>query len=114
MNILLVNHYIGSPHYGMDFRPYYISREWVKMGHKVTMLGASQSHIRRIQPTVEDELTIEMIDGIQYVWIKTPAYDKSSSVKRIKNIINIKQLMANHQIEQFLPMKKLLQCEHDM
>lgn len=88
MNILLVNHYIGSPHYGMDFRPYYISREWVKMGHNVTMLGASQSHIRRIQPDVEDELKIEMIDGIQYVWIKTPSYDKSSSIKRIKNIIS--------------------------
>ena len=88
MNILLVNHYIGSPYYGMDFRPYYISKEWVKMGHKVTMIGASQSHIRRIQPTVEDDLTIEMIDGIQYIWIKTPAYDKSSSVKRIKNILS--------------------------
>lgn len=88
MNILLVNHYIGSPYYGMDFRPYYISKEWVKMGHTVTMVGASQSHIRRIQPTVEDDLTIEMIDGIQYVWIKTPIYDKSSSVKRIKNILS--------------------------
>lgn len=88
MNILLVNHYIGSPYYGMDFRPYYISKEWVKMGHTVTMVGASQSHIRRIQPTVKDDLTIEMIDGIQYVWIKTPAYDKSSSVKRINNILS--------------------------
>lgn len=88
MNIIVVNHYIGSPHYGMDFRPYYISREWVKMGHKVTMVGATQSHIRMIQPEVKEDFSVEMIDGIQYIWLKTPAYDKSSSVKRIKNILS--------------------------
>ena len=88
MNILVVNHYIGSPYYGMDFRPYYISREWVKMGHKVTMVGATQSHIRMIQPEVKENFTVEMIDGIQYIWLKTPAYDKSSSIKRIKNILS--------------------------
>ena len=87
MNILLVNHYIGSPYYGMDFRPYYISREWVKMGHKVTMVGATQSHLRMIQPEVDKDLTTEYIDGIQYVWIKTPSYDKSSSYKRIINMM---------------------------
>lgn len=88
MNILVVNHYIGSPYYGMDFRPYYISREWVKQGHKVTMVGASESHIRMIQPKVEKNFSIENIDGIQYVWIKTPPYNKSSSFKRIKNILS--------------------------
>lgn len=88
MNILLINHYIGSPYYGMDFRPYYISREWVKQGHKVTMVGASNSHIRMIQPKVDKVLSLEAIDGIQYVWIKTPAYDKSSSIRRIRNMLS--------------------------
>ena len=87
MNILVINHYIGSPHYGMDFRPYYISKEWVKMGHKVTMVGATQSHIRMIQPDVKSDYSLETIDGIQYVWLKTPSYDKSSSYKRIRNIL---------------------------
>ena len=31
MNILLINHYAGSPQYGMEYRPYYLAREWVKM-----------------------------------------------------------------------------------
>lgn len=88
MNILLVNHYIGSPYYGMDFRPYYISKEWVKMGHKVTMVGASQSHLRMIQPDVKEDFSLEIIDGIQYVWIKTPEYGKSSSFSRIKNMLS--------------------------
>ena len=33
MNILLINHYAGSPEMGMEFRPYYFAREWVKAGH---------------------------------------------------------------------------------
>ena len=52
MNILLINHYAGGPIYGMEYRPYYLSREWVKMGHKVTILGASYSHLRQMQPNV--------------------------------------------------------------
>lgn len=30
MNILLVNHYAGSVHHGMEYRPYYLAREWVR------------------------------------------------------------------------------------
>ncbi len=86
MKILLVNHYIGNTHYGMDFRPYYLAREWVKMGHQVTMIGATYSHLRRIQPQVEKDLDSEYVDGIKYLWIKTPAYEKGS-MKRILNIV---------------------------
>lgn len=27
MNILLINHYAGSPDLGMEFRPYYMAKE---------------------------------------------------------------------------------------
>ena len=30
MNILLINHYAGSPQHGMEYRPYYLAREWVR------------------------------------------------------------------------------------
>ena len=29
MNIILLDHYAGSPEMGMEFRPYYMAREWV-------------------------------------------------------------------------------------
>jgi len=35
MNTLLINHYAGSPQYGMEYRPYYLAKEWVRMGHRV-------------------------------------------------------------------------------
>lgn len=45
MNIILINHYAGSNIHGMEFRPYYLAREWVKMGHNVTIIAASFSHL---------------------------------------------------------------------
>lgn len=32
MNILLINHYAGSPQLGMEFRPYYMARELQRLG----------------------------------------------------------------------------------
>lgn len=75
MNILYINHYAGSPEMGMEFRPYYLSREWVKMGHHVTIIAASYSHLRRKNPTVDYDFQVTEIDGIEYVWIKTDKYE---------------------------------------
>lgn len=86
MNILYINHYAGGPKYGMEFRPYYLAKEWKKQGHKVTIIGADYSHLRTKQPDVKKDFTEEQIDGIKYIWLKTPKY-KSSGVKRIINML---------------------------
>lgn len=81
MNILLINHYAGSPEMGMEFRPYYFAREWVKMGHKVSIIAADYSHLRRVNPEVSKDFQKENIEGIDYYWIKTNRYD-GNGVKR--------------------------------
>ncbi|MCD4680095.1 MAG: glycosyltransferase family 4 protein [Bacteroidales bacterium] len=75
MNILLINHYAGSDILGMEYRPYYLSREWVMMGHNVTILAASFAHIRSIQIDVKRNFQEDIHEGIRYVWIKTPKYE---------------------------------------
>ena len=35
MNILIINHYAGSPEMGMEFRPYYFAKEWTAMGPRL-------------------------------------------------------------------------------
>lgn len=84
MNILLINHYIGGGEYGMEYRPYYLAREWVMMGHTVFLIGATYSHLRLKNPQVSRDLTVENREGINYIWVKTPAY--VGSVKRIVNM----------------------------
>ena len=81
MNILLINHYAGSPALGMEFRPYYLAREWVRLGHRVQIVAADFSHVRATQPPAGDSI----VDGIRYRFYKTPAY-AGNGLGRVKNI----------------------------
>lgn len=86
MNILYLNHYAGSPALGMEYRPYYLAREWVRAGHAVQMLAASFSHVRARQPQgVGPGPRDELIDGIDYRWYPTPAY-QGNGLGRVRNI----------------------------
>ncbi|MCV2354541.1 glycosyltransferase family 4 protein [Paucibacter sp. B2R-40] len=81
MKILLINHYAGSPQHGMEFRPFYLAREWLRAGHQVLILAASNSHVRSRQPQAGGQT----IDGISYVWYSTPAY-AGNGLGRVRNI----------------------------
>lgn len=81
MNILYINHYAGSPALGMEFRPYYLAREWVRAGHRVQVVAADFSHVRARQP----QAGTETVDGIAYRWLPTPRY-QGNGLGRVKNI----------------------------
>ena len=101
MNILYLNHYAGSPALGMEFRPYYLAREWVRAGHRVQIIAADFSHVRARQPRAGDEL----IDGIAYRWLATPAY-RGNGVGRVWNIARyLAQLWAQSRrlVDEFKP-----------
>jgi glycosyltransferase involved in cell wall biosynthesis len=74
MRILYVNHYAGSPSHGMEYRPHYMARHWTHMGHDVTIVAASVSHVRSRAPAVSAAVTEEMVDSVRYLWLKTPPY----------------------------------------
>jgi glycosyltransferase involved in cell wall biosynthesis len=86
MNILLINHYAGSLQHGMEYRPYYLAREWVRMGHRVRIIAASQSHVRTHQPEMAGVRIDEVLDGIEYTWLSTPKY-ADNSVRRVLNML---------------------------
>ena len=92
MNILLINHYAGSPEYGMEFRPYYMCREWVKSGHQVLIVGGSQSHLRKQQPQRESEV----IDGVNYSWVKLNEYNGNGVGRIISMGLFISKLGLNY------------------
>lgn len=95
MNILLINHYSGGPEFGMEFRPYYLAQEWQKMGHNVTIVAGSFSHLRKINPSVDSSFTEQVIDGIKHIWLKTPTYD-SNGIKRVFSMFSfVSKLLIN-------------------
>ncbi|MBP9743053.1 MAG: glycosyltransferase family 4 protein [Burkholderiales bacterium] len=100
MNILYINHYAGSIYHGMEYRPYYLAREWVKLGHNVTIIASSISHLRNKNITIPlgQNYYEELIDGINYIWCRTPPYE-GNGIKRVINIFTflyrVKRLIPN-------------------
>ena len=95
MNILLVNHYAGSMTHGMEYRPYYLARQWVRQGHEVTIAAASFSHLRTAAPAIGGGVTEEWIDGIRYLWLKTPEY-QGNGVRRAVNMFAFEWQLQRH------------------
>lgn len=95
MNILLINHYAGSPRHGMEYRPYYLAREWVRAGHAVTIVAASTSHVRTQAPAIMGDYTEEVLDGIRYVWLRTPDY-AGNGPRRVLNIAAFLRQLARY------------------
>jgi len=86
MRILYINHYAGSPRHGMEYRPYYLAREWVRAGHSVRIVASSHSHLRAREPDLgSHRLREETIDGVRYTWLATGAY-RGNGLGRVRNI----------------------------
>lgn len=75
MNILYINHYAGSLQHGFQYRPFYFARDWNHKGHKVTIIASSYSHTREVNWEQDEPLREEVIDGVDYVWIKGQDYE---------------------------------------
>ena len=69
----------------MEYRPYYLAREWVRLGHSVCIVAASQSHVRSVQPEFSGRAQQESIDGVNYLWYRTPSY-RGNGIGRVLNI----------------------------
>lgn len=86
-NIWLISQYAGSPYHGMNYRTYYIAKEFVKNGDKVTLFSASYSHLFVNYPKTKGIFTEETIDGINYIWVKTSKYKGSKSIGRVLSML---------------------------
>lgn len=88
MNIWIFNHHALTPDMSGGTRHYDFAKELIKRGHKVTIV-ASSFHYSKYQEMKEyddKEYFLEIIDGIDFIWIKTPAYF-GNGIGRVKNML---------------------------
>jgi glycosyltransferase involved in cell wall biosynthesis len=95
MNILLINHYAGSPSFGMEYRPYYMANEWQKCGHNVLIVTASHSHVRSEQFQLKYSFKKYEIEGVNYLILKTPEYE-GNTIRRVFNILTFVRLLFKY------------------
>ncbi len=70
----------------MEYRPFYLAREWQREGHEAVIVGASRSHMRSTQPKMRGISTEEEVEGVRYIWLRTPPY-VGNGLGRILNMI---------------------------
>ncbi len=86
-NIWIINQYAGTPYYGMNYRSYYLGKEFLNSGNKVTIFSGAYSHLFVNFPKVDGSYTKEFIDGIDFIWVKTPKYKASKSLGRVWSML---------------------------
>lgn len=88
MKIVVLAHFAGSPHHGMVYGHYFLARQWLKLGHEVTIVASGYVHTRHSNPSLDSGIYTEQhIDGIRYLWLKTPKYNPASNIGRALNIL---------------------------
>jgi|LFRM01.2.fsa_nt_gb glycosyltransferase involved in cell wall biosynthesis len=83
MNIWIINHY-GK----YENRHFFIGKHLVRRGHKVTICSSSFDHDLRqeihLRPGQLHDF--EDVDGVRFVWIKTPPYS-GNGIRRVWNML---------------------------
>ncbi|QAA76338.1 MAG: Glycosyltransferase [Candidatus Bipolaricaulis sibiricus] len=88
MNIWIFNHYAHPPDLPGGTRHYDLGRELVRRGHRVVIFATSFHHYlhreTRLQPG--ESWKIEEVDGVKFVWIRTPPYQRNDR-RRVLNMV---------------------------
>lgn len=85
MNILYIHQYFNTPEEPGGTRSYWISRELVRRGHKVTMITSTNA---KLHP----EPCEIMIDGIKVVYVKNEYSNYMSPLRKVKSFVNFLSL----------------------
>ena len=71
-----------------------MARSWVELRHRVTIVAASRSHVRTVPPTLRGNYTRESIEGVDYIWLKTPSYEGNGPRRALNMFAFGEQLWA--------------------
>ncbi|WP_310441130.1 glycosyltransferase family 4 protein [Sulfurimonas sp.] len=89
MNIWIFNHHALTPDMSGGTRHYDFAKELVKRGHSVTIVASSfhYSKYKEMKEYADKEYLQENIDGVDFIWIKTPPYF-GNGISRVINMLS--------------------------
>ena len=83
--IWIVSQDAATPATGIRNRHYILAKEFVKKGHTVYLIAASNTHLLQNPPKVKQSYQLELVDGVHVIWVKLPYYKNAHSKQRIIN-----------------------------
>lgn len=93
--IWYLHHYAGTPTLGMAYRPYYLSQEFNRAGHKAYVIAASFHHLLQHPPVCEPAFALQPYDDVNYIWLKTNTYH-GNGIGRLCNMLGYQQQLRRH------------------
>lgn len=94
MNIWYINHYATPPTYGVAGRPYYLANNLERLGHKVTVICATQHHLRLKPAPLGDQYKRLSCEGVDYYHLPTRAY-RGNGMGRLMNMFDFSREVKN-------------------
>lgn len=81
----IINQYASTPATGMGGRHYYLARELVKQGYQIYLIASSANHLLHHKPEINEPYKVELVDGVNFVWVNMPQYTDAHSKRRALN-----------------------------
>lgn len=78
--------YSGGPELGMAYRPYYLAQQFKQQGLKPWVISAAYHHLLRQPKLLKLPFVRDRVDGLDYLWLKTPSYE-GNGVDRLRNML---------------------------
>ena len=85
-SIWYFHHYAGTPSRGMAYRPYYLSREFNRQGHRACVIAADYHHLMQHHGEFDTPLHHAIEDEVPYIWLKACSY-QGNHLSRIRNML---------------------------
>ncbi|EGG29030.1 Glycosyltransferase [Aequoribacter fuscus] len=106
MVIWYYNHYAGSSRSPKDGRSYYLTKSLKKCGHSPVVISASFHHLHKEKSQIpqRDPVVYDIIDGVPFVWFKTPNY-LGNGLKRILNMLTYSFRVWQHDLVEELGLR---------
>ena len=82
MNIWCISKYASPPNYGAGARLFFLTKEFIKLGHNAILITSDSNHLATF-PETDKKYNREEISNVPIYWVKTKKYNKTASISRI-------------------------------
>lgn len=100
-NLWILNHYAGNLRDGMEYRHFYLARHLRRMGHRVSLISSTYSHLFSSPPQTSGLIEYGDVDGVEFVWLRGPRY-QGNGIKRLANMLSYSVLAQIVSLDKYL------------
>jgi hypothetical protein len=97
MNVWYIHPYSGSPSYGMSYRPYYLAKNFERLGFNTTIITSGYHHLSQIH---KEGLGLKTIDKQSFYFVESAHYE-GNGFGRLRNMFSFGLNLFKRAFRQF-------------